>query len=967
MKALAAAALAVWALASPAGTEAPADVKALASDLLAQPDAAARERWLAGHAAQIAAPLGREVAAQGLVLQNAGRYEPALTAFALAVRIGEIADDAKSRILGLHGQGEVERVRGRAQEAMPFLQQGLQEAVAASEQGDAARLSGSMGLARLQLGEYSAAVAVFEQQLATFEALGDTKGRGQAESNIGIALGTLGRYAEAAEAFQRSLELMQAAKYAPGIARAYNNLGLAHEYVGNYGAALEELERSLEMKEAAGNKPELPTTLKNIGQIYSLQGAPQRALDHFQRSRAIAEEIGQKLEAAEALQDEGSTLFDLGRTQEGVATLEKSLALAEEIKTPEAIMSVAAPLADAYRRLGDRARALSLLQHSLDLGGRTEDIPPVVPTLRQIATLKLEGGHATEALDLAERAAESARQYELREEVWPALLIAARAEEALGRAEQAERTLREAVDVIEDLRANAVGPESDRAAFLISRAAPYQELVALLADSGRSWEALTVAERDKGRVLLEVLAGGRTAIDSALSEHDRAEERALEGALLAANSELRALRLSSKPDADRATRLDSRRAEARRALEDFRTGQYAAHPELRVMRGQSLPLGRDDARRLVADGHTVLLEYVLTEKRAYVFILSGGPSGEPSLDVRRLDVESAELTRLAQDLRERCGSRDLDFGTPAARLYRALVSPARDVLRGARRVIVVPDGALWDLPFQALLSPRGRFLIEDVTLSYVPSLSVLKDMQAHPRARARAEGALLAIGNPELGTAAARRSGSALLSSPLEPLPETEAQVRDIARLYDPHASTVRVGAGARESWLKAELPHYRILHLATHGVLDGSSPLYSELVLAAPAPGDRDDGILEAREILDLDLKADLAVLSACETGRGRVGAGEGLIGMTWAFFVAGCPTTVASQWKVEAAATNRLMVAFHRELQSGHAPADALRLAALTQLRRPEERHPFYWAGFVAMGDADAPVVRAPGREVR
>src|SRR6185295_17419117 len=111
--------------------------------------------------------------------------------------------------------------------------------------------------------------------------------------------------------------------------------------------------------------------------------------------------------------------------------------------------------------------------------------------------------------------------------------------------------------------------------------------------------------------------------------------------------------------------------------------------------------------------------------------------------------------------------------------------------------------------------------------------------------------------------------------------------------------------------------------------------------------------------EILELDLGADLAVLSACETARGRAGAGEGLIGMTWAFFVAGCPTTVASQWKVEVASTNQIMVAFHRHLRAGRTPADALRLAALAQLRSGERRHPFYWAGFVAMGDAHSSTV--------
>jgi CHAT domain-containing protein len=215
-------------------------------------------------------------------------------------------------------------------------------------------------------------------------------------------------------------------------------------------------------------------------------------------------------------------------------------------------------------------------------------------------------------------------------------------------------------------------------------------------------------------------------------------------------------------------------------------------------------------------------------------------------------------------------------------------------------------------------------------------------MRGRRRLAPGASRTLLAVGNPDLGGAA--------------PIPEAEAQVRAIARLYDARSQAVRVGTEAREAWLKQEAPRYRILHLATHGLLDDVSPLYSQLVLAAPRQGEGDDGLLEAREILDLGLSADLAVLSACETGRGQSGAGEGLIGMAWAFFVAGCPATVASQWKVEAASTSRLMVAFHRELRAGRAPAEALRRAALARLRHRGERHPFYWAGFVAMGDADS-----------
>ncbi len=134
--------------------------------------------------------------------------------------------------------------------------------------------------------------------------------------------------------------------------------------------------------------------------------------------------------------------------------------------------------------------------------------------------------------------------------------------------------------------------------------------------------------------------------------------------------------------------------------------------------------------------------------------------------------------------------------------------------------------------------------------------------------------------------------------------------------MYGAARSKVYIGAEAREDRVKAEAGQARILHFATHGTLNNASPMYSHLVLAQ---GDNDeDGLLEAWELMQLDLKADLAVLSACETARGRFGAGEGMIGLTWALFVAGVPATVVSQWKVESASTRDLMLGFHRQLRA-------------------------------------------------
>jgi CHAT domain-containing protein len=149
----------------------------------------------------------------------------------------------------------------------------------------------------------------------------------------------------------------------------------------------------------------------------------------------------------------------------------------------------------------------------------------------------------------------------------------------------------------------------------------------------------------------------------------------------------------------------------------------------------------------------------------------------------------------------------------------------------------------------------------------------------------------------------------------------------------------------------------YRVLHFATHGVLDNRDPLYSYIALS-PSNDGKEDGLLEAWELMDMDLKAELAVLSACDTARGRVRDGEGIIGVTWAFFVAGVPTTIASQWQVPSDSTTKLMLRFHRNLRGigsqRVSKAEAWRQAALETMNDSGYRmHPYYWAGFVVVGD--------------
>ena len=195
--------------------------------------------------------------------------------------------------------------------------------------------------------------------------------------------------------------------------------------------------------------------------------------------------------------------------------------------------------------------------------------------------------------------------------------------------------------------------------------------------------------------------------------------------------------------------------------------------------------------------------------------------------------------------------------------------------------------------------------------------------------------------------------GSLLRDDDFVPLPGAEQEVNALGELYGRNRSKVLVGDKAAEEVIKNEAERYRLLHFATHAILDDRNPMYSRIILSRPKDK-RQDGMLEAWELMKLDLTAEMVVLSACQTARGRIGAGEGMIGMSWALFVAGSPSVVVSQWKVDSDRTMELMIEFHQNLvrRKSATKAEALRAAAL-KLQHGKYNHPVYWAGFVLIGN--------------
>ncbi len=567
----------------------------------------------------------------------------------------------------------------------------------------------------------------------------------------------------------------------------------------------------------------------------------------------------------------------------------------------------------------------------------------------------MPGDEYREALDAATRATEVCLATGQEARIWATELAAGRAWRGLGDRDQASAAFERSIARIETLRDSAAGLEEDRERAFERQTDPYREMVSLLAEADQPAAALTFAERAKGRVLLDVLRHGRADVSRVMTATEREDERRLNTAIVEAAQRLqRARRTPGKADAVQAADRDL--GNARTRAEAFRTTLYTAHPELRGQRSESPPVGVGDLAAMVADGRSALVEFVVAPEATFAFVVT---AGDPVVTtVHRVALPVAALQRLVDDFVSSLARRDLGFRTPARAVSQALLAPLEARLRGRSRLVVVPDGPLWDLPFQALVTGDGRFLVERLSVSYATSLTALREQQTRAAHRGDRSRAVAAFGNPQLPTAF--RRVAATRADALAPLPAAAREARALGRLYG-EASRVWVGQEATEAAFKREAGAYRLIHVATHGILNDVDPMSSHLLLAPSGEGDSaEDGRLQARELLGLGLDAELAVLSGCDTAKGRTGRGEGVIGLTWALFIAGVPITVVSQWQVESESTEQLMVGLHRRLAATPtaSPAEALRASATSMLASDCYRHPFYWAGFITVGDGFRPL---------
>jgi CHAT domain-containing protein/Tfp pilus assembly protein PilF len=900
-------------------------------------------------------------------------YPRAERVFAAALEMARRQSDRSAQATALDGYGATLVTLGQPDRAEPLLQEGL---ALAEELGDGivmAEVSTQLGHLRTMHARYEEARAFHLRSYALSETIGNRLGMAVALNNVGATFQSVGDYAGAAGYFERSLAALELLGDERRGATVIDNLARISRILGDYDKGLEWSQRAYAIRRRLDDKDGIARSLTSLSECYRAQGNYTAALASLQQSLALFTTIGYAHAIAETLNNIAVVYDAQGNYAQAASYLRKALAANHAVGSPSLTAEIRTHLGEVFLGQGDSARAISSLQRSLAISTPAEFAPQAADarlvlgrayavrhqlaqaaeSFRRVLAFRDAAGdrsgraealvaladverrrtHYAGALSLAAEAQALALEMELVDVQWLALTVIGRIDAAMARPAEARRAFEQAIDVIEDLRAQNRGDEETRRQFFADRLAPYRARIELALATHQSGDAFYFAERSRARALLDVIRSDRTPVTKAMTAAERAREVELRTSLNSVNREVQVAIRAQPRDDIRLGLLKRQRDERRLAYEGFRSGLYAAHPELQIDRGAAPVIRAAEAQQLVPGSRSAIVEFVAGPNRTDALIISR--SGIHSF---RLPVTTAALGGQVRRFRDQLAHRDLRTAESARALYDLVLGPMRASINGLTELIIVPDGNLWDLPFQALQPAAGRYLIEDVAISYAPSVTVLREAMRR-RPEARTAPAALAFGNP---------------AGP-DPLPESEIEARQTAETYG-RSSRVYLGGAATEDRLKADAPNYQVLHLATHGELDNASPMYSRLTLAPPAAGDREDGVLEAWEIMNLPLRADLVVLSGCDTARGQIAPGEGLVGLMWAALVAGAPATLVSQWSVESAGSARLMVDFHREWRGGQrgvSKARALQLAAVHALKTPGFAHPFYWAAFILGGD--------------
>jgi len=952
----------------------------------------------------------------GAVYSALGEKQKALEFYNQSLPLRRVTGDKAGEAITLNNIGKVYDDLGQKQKALEFYNQSLPLSRATGDKAGEAITLNNIGRVYDDLGQKQKALEFYNQSLPLRRATGDKATEATTLNNIGRVYSDLGQKQKALEFYNQSLPLSRATEDKATEATILNNIGLVYDDLGQKQKALEFYNQSLPLKRATGDKAGEATTLSNIGAVYSDLGEKQKALDFYNQSLPLRRATGDKAGEATTLNNIGLVYSALGQQQKALDFYNQSLPLSRATGDKAGEATTLNNIGAIYDALGENQKALEFYNQSLPLKRATGDKAGEALTLSNIGAVYSALGEKQKALDFYNQSLPLSRATGHKATEAVTLYNFAYLERDRGNLNVALTQMEASITILEDLRTK-IGSQELRASYFATVQNYYEFYIDLLmhlhkTNPNKGYDALALhaSERARARSLLELLTEANANIRQGVNPELLDEERTLQQQLSAAEY--------NREQLLKGQYTNKQLNEIKEQIETLLTRLQQLEGEIRVNspRYAALkypqPLNLQQIQQQVLDDNTLLLEYSLGAERSYLWAVTKTAITSYELPPRA-DIETA-AQEFYKQLKSEAGS--IEEGMKLSQMLLAPVvnqlgnkrllivgdgalqsipfaalpipegtSPPSPLLQGEGSNSPAPptpllQGEESNSPAPPSLAGKGvgglgftPLLVQHEIVS-LPSASTIGVLRNELKDRKPAPKTLVAIADPVFSANDDRFKTSQPQATNATTIPaEVKRSASDIAvnldRLQYSRKEAEQILAlvpenqrfsafdftANRTTATLPDLSQYRFIHLATHGLLNTVHPELSGVVLSLFDENGADtDGFLRLNDIFNLNLPAELVVLSACETGLGKDVQGEGLVGLTRGFMYAGAKRVAVSLWSVNDTATASLMTKFYQQmLDKGLNPVAALRAAQLEMWKSEQWKAPYYWAAFVVQGE--------------
>jgi CHAT domain-containing protein/cytochrome c-type biogenesis protein CcmH/NrfG len=912
-----------------------------------------------------------------------GDLEKALDAYnrALPIYIEELeAPFQEGRILDISmAIGEIYAYLKQPEKALEFCDRSLNYALEfeSEERLKDREVFREIGQLCYRVGNNEKALKSFNLYRQFYEQLG-TDRAAIGLIRIGEDYADLGDAKKAFEFFNEARKVYQKAGFIEGELNTLRTIGKTYLYLNKYQQSLEFFDRILVLSREIGDRQRMGTTLFDLGSVYMQLGDWEKALDVYNRSLEIYQEIeGEYSKKIDLYTQIAAVYQQLENFQKALEFYQKSVGLSRQSTSNLQLHSNLRKIGKLYAELGELEKALEAFDGALNLNEHSRFY--LYTDLGQVYS---QLGDSSRALALFQKSLQVYNNHSSENKAGNWFGIA-QIERNNGNFEEALTSIETALKLIEEQRMTRVSPE-ERQNFFASKQEYYEFYIDLLMElqeknpsKGYNMRAFEIAERSKARSLLDLLAEAEIDINKGIDPELAIAERQLQEELDAIERR-RVTLYNSDYTSEQAAAIEMERQYLLQKYQELQTKIRKVSPSYADLT-QPQPLTTTEIQEKAIDDDTLLLHYFLGEKRSFLWAV--GREGITSYQL----PPKAEIEEAVETFRKyllQSFSDPIILAKSSGIVYEMLLNPVAEAI-GDRRLSIVADGILNYLPFSAisLPDPSGNHMYLPLAIEReivnLPSASTLAILRRETQDRNPAPKTIAIFADPVFNPDDKRLETPSLIAQNdrnnweqytldratrqtdignWTRLPGTRREAEAILALVEPSQRSYAVDFGAnRTAATDPQLRDYQILHFATHGLLNNVNPNLSGILLSMfDKRGNFRNGFLRLNDVFNLDLQADLVVLSACQTGLGKPVRGEGLVGLTRGFMYAGAPRVIVSLWNVDDVATAEMMSRFYRLMfVEKLSPTAALRAAQLEMQRETEWKLPYYWAAFTLQGD--------------